>query len=1041
MGGGVAIGDINNDGLSDVFFTGNMVGNKMYLNQEGLTFEDISESANLTGDSRWYTGVTMIDINADGFLDIYLSVSGRYNTKNQLFINNGDLSFSEKAEQFGIADASSSIQSTFLDYDRDGDLDLIVCNYPQVPLTKGNEFYFRMMRENKHEYSAHLYKNNGDKTFTDVTQESGVQNFGLTLGIVASDFNNDGWVDLYLSNDFQIPDYLYLNNGDGTFSEHLKNSMEHTSMFGMGIDAADFTNDGLIDLIQLDMAPEDYRRAKINMASMNPANFQEIVDLGGHYQYMQNCVQVNRGFKTNGLPVFSEISRLSGLSLTDWSWGVLIADLNNNGNKDVIVTNGMRRDVNNNDVVNSRVSSFNPDQIKLEDLPSEPIDNYVFENRGTYQFKNVSNSSGLNFKGYSNGLAYGDLDNDGDLDVVINNLDATSMVFENHTNDANNHIKIVLKGSEQNVFGIGARIVVKIENQVLTQELTLSRGFQSSVDPVVHFGLGEAQSILEIQVLWPDGSVQLLKDVDINQTLTVEKKIDLNETDTKKFTDSSGYRFIDITEKSGIEFYHKEDKFDDFQNEPLLPHKNSTVGPCLAVGDVNNDGLDDFFIGNAAGSAATMFLQKEDMTFDQLPGPWDEDNDFEDTGALLFDADGDNDLDLYVVSGGNDPSNNKEFYQDRLYVNVDGRFIKSINAIPEVTGSGQVVIASDIDNDGDQDLFVGGRIIPGRYPYPASSYIFRNEGGTDNSILFRDVTKTVAGDLLNCGLVTCAIWEDFNGDGRDDLILAGEWMPIRFFENRLKGFTEVTDKKIDGKTAGWWYALRSFDVDGDGDKDLVGGNLGLNYKYKTSSDKPFEVYANDFDENGKSDIVLSKTKKGKKLPVRGRECSAQQVPAINYRFKTYQSFAEADLTDIYGEYPLKRSLNYQADRFAHCWFEKTESGDYKIHQLPEESQFSSINTIEVVDADGDIFPDLLMAGNLYGSEIETPRNDAGIGVLLQGTSASGFKAQNPIENGFIIRGEVKKIQQIKLGSESRQGYLIAVNDDLLKLFEYSQMGK
>lgn len=1033
MGGGVAIGDINNDGLSDIFFTANMTQNKLYLNRGNLSFEDISGSSGISGDNRWSTGVTMVDVNSDGWLDIYVCASGKSNSENQLYINNQDETFSESAALYGLNDASPSIQSTFFDYDMDGDLDVFVGNYPLVPLSMGNDFYFKRMKDNKHESSGHLFRNNGDGTFSDKTIEAGVNRFGLTLGVIAADFNNDNWPDLYVSNDFQVPDYLYINNRDGSFSEALSESIQHYSMFGMGIDASDFNNDGLLDMAQLDMAPEDYRRAVVNMASMNPDNFWNMIDLGWHYQYMQNSLQVNRGVNTNNIPVFSEISRLSGIATTDWSWGVLFTDLDNDGHKDLLVTNGIRRDVNHNDILNRNKNVINPNPIQMEDVPSEPLANYVFHNSGDFKFNDVGVGSGFDYKGFSNGMAYGDLDNDGDMDVVVSNLDSEASIFENVSDNANNHIKFKIKGSKKNPFGLGIRITISTTGLAQTQELTLSRGFQSSVEPIIHFGIGGEKIIKEVSINWPDGAQQVLNDVGVNQVLTIDKKQATPSEVETIVSNKYNYNFIDVTGKSNIVFRHIEDPYDDFQYEPLLPHKNSRCGPSLSIGDVNNDDLEDFFIGNASGSESAMFLQYEDDIFQKMRGPWLDDAQYEDTGSLLFDPDGDGDLDLYVVSGGNDARISTSMYQDRLYINVDNKYIKSQNSLPEITTSGQVVLSKDYDLDGDEDLFIGGRIVPGQYPKPSKSLILRNDGGENNNIRFEDVTDKVANDFLELGLVTSAIWYDFNFDKWPDLIITGEWMPIRFFKNNQGTFVEVTEKMGMTDTNGWWYSLETVDVDNDDDLDIVAGNLGMNYKYRTGANTSFEIYANDFDENGKSDIVLSYSKEGKQFPVRGRECSSQQVPAISKRFETYSAFANADLAEIYGESMLEKSLNYKATTFAHHWIENVDSKAYIMHELPTSSQFSSINDIEILEVNGDSFPDLLIGGNLYGSEVETPRNDASFGQILENNTSKDF-VSNSAKNGLLIRGEIRAIKPIKLGRfNTKDGYLFAINNDFLKL--------
>ncbi len=1041
MGGGVAIGDLNNDSLSDILFTGNMVSNRLYLNTGDLEFKDITKKAGLSGDHRWYTGVTMADINSDGWMDIYLSVSGKENTRNELYINNGDLTFTESATLFGIDDKSPSIQSTFFDFDRDGDLDLFVGNYPIIPLSLGNEYYFNRIKENEYSSSSHLYRNNGDQTFTDVTAEAGVQNFGLTLGVLATDLNNDGWQDLYISNDFQVPDHLYINNADGTFSDRLSESVQHTSMFGMGIDAADFTNDGLLDLVQLDMAPDDHRRAKVNMASMNPDNFREIVDFGGHYQYMQNSLQTNNGI-SDGIPIFSEISRFSGVSTTDWSWGVLFVDLDNDTNKDLIITNGIRRDINNNDVLRRDRNRLGSRKMSVEDLPGEALNNYLFQNSGEFIFHDVSTSGGFGQKGFSNGLAYGDLDNDGDLDIVTNNLDAPASIFENKHTGVNHYVDFQLIGSGQNRWALGARILIRYGNDVQLQELTLSRGFQSSVDPMIHFGLGPQTHIDEVEITWPDGSKLSLEDVEIDKTITI-KQGQNNTTEEINEIDLAGKKFKDIALECGVDFRHTEDLYDDFEVEPLLPHKNSHIGPSLAVGDINADGLGDFFIGNATGNPGSMYVQQENLTFELIDGPWQYDKEYEDTGATFFDVDNDGDKDLYVVSGGNNVEIDNFDYQDRLYLNEEGTFVKTQQVLPQINISGKVVIAEDYDLDGDMDLFVGGRIVPGHYPYPATSHILRNESHAQSVGKFSIVTESIAPQFVELGLVTSAIWEDFNDDGRPDLIVTGEWMAIKFFANNEEGFEDVSDQVGMSDTKGWWYSLKSVDMDGDGDNDIVAGNLGLNYKYKTSSESPFRIYANDFDENGKEDIVLSYVKKGKQLPVRGRECSSQQVPAIGKRFKTFEAFADADLVDIYGSKPLKNSLEYQTNTFAHVWLENDlkEAGKYIVHQLPNKAQFSAINAIEVFDIDSDENPDLLIAGNLLSAEVETPRNDAGVGLVIVNSGKSDLKVQNMEENDLLVRGEVKHIRKIDLGRNGREAFLFAINDGSLKLMAPNLISK
>ncbi|MRI01310.1 hypothetical protein GH721_12280 [Kriegella sp. EG-1] len=1036
MGGGVAMGDINNDGLTDVYLTGNMTANKLYLNKGELNFEDISIEKPIAGDSRWYTGVTMVDINVDGLLDIYLSVSGLgENTQNQLFINNGDLTFSEKASEYGIADSSNSIQASFFDFDNDGDLDLYVANYPIIPLTMPNEYYYDKMQRRNLEESGHLYRNNGNGKFEDVTKESNLLNFGLSLGVVASDFNNDGWQDLYVSNDFNVPDYFYINNGDGTFSEKLKKATRQTSMFGMGVDAADFNNDGFIDLVQVDMTPNDHFRSKTNMASMNPSSFYAMVNLGFHYQYMQNSLQVNNGVDEDGLPILSNVARLTGVATTDWSWAPLFADFDNDGLKDIIITNGMRLDVNNNDLQNNdKQTTLVADKIDMQKAPSTPIENYMFQNKGNFNFEDVSEEWNGNFKGFSNGVAYADLDNDGDLDMVLNNIDDQASLLENKSKGAN-FLRIKLKGAEQNPMGVGAKIKIVTEEKIQWLEQSPTRGFQSSVEPILHFGLGQYKKVDEVEIFWPNNKVQLLKDVEANQELLVDYK----NAKIKEVTDIKNQKhFIDITIESEIIFEHKEDYYDDFLVEPLLPHQNSQLGPALAVGDINNDGLDDFFIGNAKNKKGALFIQDNAGKFSEMNGPWVNDNSFEDVGAVFADFDNDGDQDLYVVSGGNNVAMGKEQYQDRIYINTNNGFVKSESALPIINSSGLKVLPLDFDNDGDLDVFVGGRIVPGYYLQPPASYLLENKGGKDGTLKFENVIEKVAPELQNLGMITDALWFDYNDDGKKDLIVSGEWMPITFFENDGNQLKNVTEDLNFQNTVGWWNTIETVDVDNDGDLDILGGNLGLNSKYKSSEKSPFEIYVNDFDENNRQDIVLSVTKKGVKLPVRGRECSSQQIPMIKKNFETYASFASAKLDDIYGKNMLENSMHKTINSFAHQWFENKGNGDFRIHEFPIEAQISSINDIVVFDYNQDGFQDLLIAGNLYDAEVETPRSDAGIGLVLKNNKDKSFTAITMNESGLLINKEVKSIQPIMKKQEHVTAFLFAVNNDSIQLIEFKE---
>ena len=787
LGGGVAVGDFNNDGLEDLFFSGNMVPNKLYLNQGDFQFKDISESAGIQGDNRWYSGVSLIDINKDGFLDIYIAVGGENEPNNNvLYINNQNNTFSEKAEAYGIDDDGYSMHSTFFDYDKDGDLDLYVANYPPTSFTAPVDYYKYMIDNHEDRDSDHLYRNDGE-LFVDVTKESGISNFGLSLGVVASDFNNDGNPDLYISNDFNAPDFMYINNGDGTFTNEILNSLQQTSFFGMGVDAADFNNDGWVDIFQLDMNAADNFRSKANMSSMNPEVFYQSVALGLHHQYMQNSLQLNQGNLNDSSPAFSNIARWSGVSSTDWSWGGLFADFDNDGWKDLYVTNGIRRDVNNKDFYNEHRAFFNKmendpnyknkeEEVKLlsflEKMPSEKLSNYLFQNQQENGFKNKNIEWGLDEKTFSNGVVYSDLDNDGDLDLVVNNLEDFASIYRNNTSNSN-YIGFTLEGKDQQI-PIGTRIHLKASGKYQMQELNLSRGYLSSVSPRVHFGLGAAPEIEEVIVEWPDGNRTKLEDLTVNSYNAVAYKEDSSNTLNEKNEFSEVKRFETVVQKDA--FVHRENPYDDFKDEVLLPHKNSTLGPALAVGDLNNDSREDYIVGGAIAQAAEIYIQKVNGSFQKVNVPiFEKDKFYEDLGIQIFDADNDGDLDIYIASGGNEFNEGSQGYEDRFYENKGNLvFERNISAIPDTRISGLEVSVNDFDQDGDLDLFVGGRLSPKKYPYPSSSRILENRSAS-GSIQFVDVTEEKNPALTNIGLVTTSKWVDLDGDSWEDLVVAGEW--------------------------------------------------------------------------------------------------------------------------------------------------------------------------------------------------------------------------------------------------------------------------
>jgi hypothetical protein len=1038
MGGGVAIGDINNDGLADVFLTGNMVENKLYLNKGHWKFEDITQKANIQGDKRWYTGITMVDINTDGWLDIYLSVSGKDgDTKNQLYINNKNLTFTEAAMQYGIADSGASIQSVFFDYDKDGDLDLYVANYPKAPFGCSNLYYKRKMMRPLANETDHLFRNNGNGTFTDVSKQALVANYGLTLGLSIGDFNNDNWDDIYISNDFSTPDRLFINNKDGTFKDVIKQVTQQTAFYAMGSDVADFNNDGLLDIIQVDMTPEDNRRAKTNMASMNASYFWNTVKSGFHYQYMHNALQLNRGIPSyDTLPVFSNIAKMANLSLTDWSWAPVFADLDNDGWKDVFITNGTKRDVNNKDFfekLRNEVTLGNRTGVDVKNIPSEPIENKAYKNNGDLSFQDIGDAWGLSHKGFSNGVAYADLDNDGDLDIVVNNLDEQASLYRNNTNtDKNHYIQFEFKGSPNNPNGLGAKVHLFYNNKQQYQQLTLTRGFQSSVAPMLHFGLGNQEVIEAVVIVWPDGKQEKLVNISPNQLLTIHHKNATSpEQNPLKHTNTV---FEDITTTAQISFQHKENNYNDYFKEPLLPYQTSKLGPGIAVGDVNADGLEDFYIGNAAKSQGSLIIQNPDLEFQTQP--WLLDEQCEDMDALFFDADGDEDLDLYVVSGGNEFRNNPETLQDRLYINTGhSKFKKALDALPKMPTSGSVVKAADFDKDGDLDLFVGGRLVPGNYPLPAKSYLLRNDSKKGGPVKFTDITKIAAPGFEALGLVTDALWSDFNKDGNLDLVITGEWMPVLFYENQNGSFISKTAALGLDEYTGWYSSLAQGDFDNDGDTDYIAGNLGTNYKYKASKKEPFEIYSADFDKNGKLDIVLSYYQDKNQFPLRGRECSAQQIPAIKYKFKDYNSFANASLTDVYGKQNLETALKYKVTTFSSNYIENRGNNPWFMKPLPNEAQLSSINEIIVSDVNNDSYLDIIIGGNLYTSEVETPRNDASIGMYLTGNGDGTFNPIPATESGLYLIGDVKDMAMLSLQNKSHKVIVVAKNNAAIQMIK------
>jgi enediyne biosynthesis protein E4 len=1046
MGGGVSVGDFNNDGLTDIYFTGNMVGNRLYLNTGNLKFKDVTDISGTGGDHRWMLGSTICDINNDGLPDIYVCVSGlSANHENLLFVNQGINKdgipvFREEAMKYGINDPGMSTQATFFDYDNDGDLDLYAANYPITNFKATPYVYRQMMRNAKWIDSGHLYRNNGDGTFIDVTEESGLLSFGLTLSATVGDFNQDGYKDLYLSNDFTCPDYFFFNNGDRTFSDKAGEVLGQTSFYGMGADVADYNNDGLLDIMQIDMAPEDNKRAKENMSTMNPDDFKEMLNEGLHHQYRYSTLQLNRGIMENGLPFFSNAAWIAGVTSTDWSWAALFADFDLDGWKDLYITSGIRRDINNLDYFNKIAESSNFNKVLsktgmltlVKNMPFKKLTSNIFRNNGDLTFSKHNTEWGITETGYSNGTAYADLDNDGDLELIVNNIDGEAFIYKNNASEkkAGNYLKVAFEGTPANRMGLGSVVTIWTEGKMQTAELTLSRGYESSMEPIMYFGLSGHEFVDSLVVKWNDTKVQNIKNIKANQKLT------LNHADAISFDQKTVVNekiFKEISDTTGFKFLHKGNIYNDYKDQVLLPHKMSDPGPDIAVGDVNKDKLDDFYIGNAANSPGRLFIQNKNGTFTIKDGPWKNDSLFEDTGTLFFDVDNDGDIDLYIASGGYDLPKDSKSYTDRLYLNDGkGNFSKSPYSLPEITSSGSCVKAIDFDKDGDPDLFVGGRLVPHKYPFPARSYLLENK--TANGIVkFVDVTGSVAPDLSEAGMVTSAFCADLDNDKWTDLVVAGEWMPVSIYKNIHGKFKKTA---IEG-TKGWWFSIEGADFDKDGDIDLVAGNLGLNFRYKADSDKTFDVYAGDFNNNGNSDIVLSYFQNEKQFPLGSRKNIVDQNPWVAKKFPTYKGFGEATVSDIYTKKVLNESLHLQAETFASCYFENNGNGEFKIKKLPNEAQLSSVNDMVIDDFDNDGKLDILAAGNLFDVEIVTPRNDGGVGVFLKGDGKGSFKVIPPRLSGFFAPKEVKALSIINLNyAGTDKAVLVGNNNERLQIFKF-----
>jgi hypothetical protein len=1047
-GGGVALADLTGDGLPELFLTSNQGGSKLYLNKGDYRFADVTEDAGVEGEGFWATGATFADVNSDGLLDIYVCYAGNVTGQrraNELYINtgldkNGVPKFTEAARAYGVADEGYSTHAAFFDYDRDGDLDFYLVNNSFRPAAS---FGLRNIRHIRNALGGHkLYRNDG-KTFTDVSEKAGIygSEIGFGLGVTVGDVNRDGWPDIYVSNDFFERDYLYINNRDGTFTEDIERQMPSISYSSMGLDMADINNDGWLDIYVTDMLPEDEQRLKTMGSFEGWDVYQAKVKNDYHHQFTRNMLQLNNA---NG--TFSEIGQLAGVAKTDWSWSALIADFDLDGNKDIHITNGMAKDVTSQDYIaflandQTRANSTRDKKVDylalVNAMSSTKIPNYAFRNRGDLTFSNESAKWGLDTRSFSNGAAYGDLNGDGALDLVVNNVNDEAFIYRNdvRTLSKNRYLQVKLEGvpGKPNPFAIGAKVTLAGGGKTFHQEMMPSRGFQSSVDYILTFGVGELAKLDSVVVQWPNGQVTSMRDVASNQRLVIRQTPGDPALPTAAPSEKKvGPLLADATARVGLEFVHRENAFVDFDRERLIPKLLSTEGPYLAVADVNGDGLSDAFIGGAKDQAGQLVIQKADGRFaPSSQAAFEQDKASEDLGAVFFDANGDGSPDLYVVSGGNEFSEVASPLQDRLYLN-DGRgsFRKAVGSIPTETVSGSRAAAADFDGDGDLDLFVGGRVTPGSYGIDPTSTLLKNDGRGR----FTDATAQVAPGLARVGMVTDALWQDVTGDGSVDLVVVGEWMPVTVFRNSGNGRLERLNVRGLEKSHGWWNRIVARDFTGDGRVDFVIGNLGLNTRLQASANEPATMHVKDFDKNGFVEQIISYYNHGKSYPLPLRDDLIKSIPFLKARYLNYDKYAGQSITDIFPPADLADAVVKHAYTFQTALARNNGDGSFTLVPLPHEAQFAPVYGILSDDFDRDGKLDLLLAGNFDGVKPEIGRMSAGYGMLLRGDGKGAFTPILTRDSGFFVPGQTRDIQRVR----TAQGdlYVVARNNDRPLVFK------